>query len=96
MTHVERYHAPLRAAYKKIRESFPRSEANEECLQLATKAVNDTMGPEGLIPNLLVFGSLPIPAKNIPADSQIERAKALDAAIIAVQKEQSARRIALA
>lgn len=29
MSHVERYHAPLRVAYSKIRDSMPRSETNE-------------------------------------------------------------------
>jgi hypothetical protein len=60
MSHVERYHGPLRFALTKIRDSLL-DENEQECLQLAVKAVNDTMGPETLIPKLLVFGALPRP-----------------------------------
>lgn len=95
MTHVERYHAPLRSAFTKIRESLPRSETDEECLQLAVKAVNDTIGPEGLVPTLLVFGAIPRPATVEPAKCQMERARALEKAMDAVTREQAKRRIAL-
>jgi len=44
MSHVERYHAPLRAAFNKIRDSLPRSDTDHDCLQMAIKAVNDTVG----------------------------------------------------
>ncbi len=93
MSHVERYHAPLRSAYKKIRDSLPRSETDDECLQLAVKAVNDTIGPEGLIPTLLVFGAIPRPATTEQSKCQMERAKALDLAMDSVRKEQAKRRI---
>ena len=73
MTHFKRYHAPLRAAYTKNRETLPRSETNEECLQLATKAVNDTMGPDGLIPTLLVFGSCLLYTSPSPRDQRGSR-----------------------
>ena len=94
MSHVERYHGPLRAAYLKIRESLPRSESDADCLQMATKSVNDTIGPEGLCPTLLVFGSLPRPPRNATADTQIARAKAIEKAMAIVRKEQAKRRIA--
>lgn len=94
MSHVERYHAPLRAAYKKIRDSLPRLESDEDCLQLAVKAVNDTIGPEGLCPTLLVFGAIPRPARKTPAPQQLERAKAIDEAMNAVGKEQAKQRVA--
>lgn len=94
MDHVERYHSPLRVAYEKIRESLPKSETDSECLQLAVKAVNDTIGPEGLVPTLLVFGAIPRPARIEQAGPQVERAKALDKAMDNVRKEQASRRIA--
>lgn len=80
MSHVERYHVPLRSAYNKIRESLDRSESNADCLQLAVKATIDTIGPEGLCPTLLVFGTLPRPAKAQPAATQLNRARAKDMA----------------
>lgn len=94
ISHVERYHAPLRASYLKIRQSLPRSETDAECLQLAVKSCNDVMGPEGLCPTLLVFGAIPRPARKTPAADQLERARVLDAAMTEVQKEQSKRRVA--
>lgn len=94
MTHVERYHAPLRVAYEKIRDSLPRSESDDECLEMAVKSVNDTIGPEGLCPTLLVFGIIPRISQRHPAPSQVERAKAIDSAMDLVRKEQAKRRIA--
>lgn len=59
MSHVERYHGPLRCAFLKIRESLSRNTTDENCLQLAVNSLNDTVGPEGLCPTMLVFGTLP-------------------------------------
>lgn len=84
MYHVESYQAPLRIACLKISDSMPRFETNGECLQMAVKVVNDTIGPEGLCPTLLVFVALPRPAKKGCADTQLHRAQAMDAASKAV------------
>jgi hypothetical protein len=55
---VERYHTPLRRAYEII--SLELEGASEELiLQMAVKAVNNSAGPDGLIPTLLVFGAYP-------------------------------------
>jgi len=55
---VERYYAPLCHAYKII--SLELEDASEELtLQMAIKAVNDSAGPDGLVPILLVFGAYP-------------------------------------
>jgi len=55
---VERYHAPLRRAYEIISSEL--EDASEELtLQMAVKAVNDSAGPDGLVPTLLVFGAYP-------------------------------------
>lgn len=78
---VERYHAPLRAVYTKIRESLDKSEANDhDCLKMALYAVNSTVGPEGLVPMFLVFGALPRPARTTPAPTQLQRQRAIDEA----------------
>ena len=75
---IERYHGPLRRAYEIIRAETQRSNASEAaCLQMAVKAVNDTAGPNGLVPTLLVFGAYPrITKDSPPAPSQQERKKA--------------------
>lgn len=54
----DRYHATLRLVYNAIRmehTDFPSPLA----LRLAVKAINDTVGRNGLVPTLLVYGRLP-------------------------------------
>ena len=57
---VERAHPILRRAYCIIAEEL-KSEgiSKQTMLQMAVKAVNDTSGPDGLVPTLLVFGAYP-------------------------------------
>jgi hypothetical protein len=53
---VEWAYASLRRAFEIIKEeclTTPR----EACLQMAVKAVNNTAGPNGLVPTLFVFGA---------------------------------------
>jgi transposase InsO family protein len=54
----ERFHDPLRRTYQKLQDEQPDC-APETLLQCALFAINSTAGPEGLVPCLLVFGSLP-------------------------------------
>jgi hypothetical protein len=57
---VERYHAPLQQAYKIIHDEIGNKQINKEMiLQMAIKAINDTAGPDRIIPTLLVFGAYP-------------------------------------
>ncbi|XP_044715096.1 uncharacterized protein HRG_11364 [Hirsutella rhossiliensis] len=51
---VERYHAPIRRAYEILKAELKTASA-ESLLQMAFKSVNDTAGPDGLVPTLLVF-----------------------------------------
>ena len=53
----ERYHDALRRIYMKIPRDHPAA-SMELKLSLATKAMNDTCGPDSLVPSLLVFGTL--------------------------------------
>lgn len=54
----ERYHKYLREVYRRVKEETPLADKTM-MLRLAVKAVNDTAGPSGLVPTLLVFGVLP-------------------------------------
>jgi di/tripeptidase len=57
---VERYHGPLRRAYEILREELKDENIDREMiLQMAVKAVNDSAGPDGIVPTLLVFGAYP-------------------------------------
>ena len=74
---VERAHAALRRAYAIITEECPGT-PKESCLQMALKAVNDSTGPEGLVPTLLVFGAFPrMVQEDPPAPSIQKRAAAI-------------------
>lgn len=73
----ERYHQPLRATFRKIRLACPKV-CKEFLLIMAVKAMNDTLGPKGLLHSALVFGGLPqnhMPAEiPEPRDTISERA----------------------
>ena len=60
---------------------------------MAVKYNNDTVGPEGLCPTLLVLGSIPRLPLHVPAETQIQRAIAIDAATDAAMKELAKRKI---
>ena len=54
----ETYHAILRRIYQKVRADH-KTLSPDLSLSLAVHAVNDTVGPHGLCPTLLVFGVIP-------------------------------------
>lgn len=54
----EQIHASLRRVYLKIMEGAPDVHKNL-ALQLTIKVTNDTLGPDGLVVFLLVFGCIP-------------------------------------
>lgn len=78
MSHVERYNASLRSAYRKIRYSLPKSETRTDCFKMAFKAVNDFIGPAGLCPTTLVYVTFPKPARAHQAETQKERSSAVE------------------
>lgn len=58
MTEVERYREPILRAYRIVRDEAPDLD-KESALQAAVKSVNASVGPNGLVPTLLVYGALP-------------------------------------
>jgi hypothetical protein len=55
---VERYHGPVRRAYQIITVEI--LDINKDmALQMAYKAINDSAGPDSLIPTLLVYSAYP-------------------------------------
>ena len=61
---------------------------------MAVKATNDTAGPDGLIPTLLVFGTFPrISINDTPSTTTIERGKAIQKAIKEVVELQAKRHV---
>lgn len=73
----ERYHCFLRLVYRKVRLAHP-GLSPEISLSMATAAMNQTAGPQGLVPTLLVFGVIPrMPVAPLPLPSQRDRTQAM-------------------
>ncbi|KAF1937171.1 hypothetical protein EJ02DRAFT_63582, partial [Clathrospora elynae] len=91
---VERYHAPLRRAYEILRAELDSRTSDDAVLQMAVKAVNDTAGPDGLVPTLLVFGAYPrISMDSPPSPSMVHRAEAIQKAMKALRKAAAERAV---
>src|SRR6202035_3056442 len=90
---VERYHSPLRRVYQIIAVELPGID-RDAALQMAFKALNDTAGPDGLVPTLLVFGAYPRMAESdAPSPTVTQRAVALRKAMDEVKKLRANRQV---
>jgi hypothetical protein len=88
---IERYHAVLRRTYEILRAEIPNT-SKELILQMAVKAINDTAGPKGLVPTLLVFGAYPrIVEYDPPAPTVAQRAAAVKKAMTELRKMHAKR-----
>ncbi|KAJ6050709.1 uncharacterized protein N7446_010818 [Penicillium canescens] len=92
---VERYHAPLRRAYEILREELKDESIDREMiLQMAVKAVNDSAGPDGIVPTLLVFGAYPrMTEMDPPSPSVVKRAEAIRAATKEIRRLHAERQV---
>lgn len=73
----ERYNAYLQTIYRKVRLGHPGID-QETALSTAVAAMNQTTGPRGLAPTLLVFGILPrTPVSTLPLPTQTDRMQAI-------------------
>jgi hypothetical protein len=92
---VERYYTPLQRAYKIIQDELKDEQIDKEMmLQMAVKAINDSAGPDGIIPTLLVFGAYPQLTKiNPPSPLVTKRAKAICAATKEVRRLYTKRQV---
>lgn len=90
---VERYHGPLRRIYTIIATEIPGIDP-ELALQMAFKAINDSVGPNGLVPTLLVFGAYPrMTELDAPSPTITQRATAMKKAMEEVKKLTALRQI---
>jgi hypothetical protein len=96
---VERYHAPLRRAYQIITEEMKENDngkgiTKDMILQMAIKAINDTAGPDGIVPTLLVFGTYPrMSDVDAPTPTISQRAMAIKKAMLEVEKMRATRQV---
>ena len=90
---VERYHGPIRRAYEIIAAELPDLD-KYAALQMAFKAINDTAGPDGLVPTLLVFGAYPRMAEfDAPSPTTMQRAATLKKAMAEVRRLRAERQV---
>lgn len=75
---IERAHRPLERSYNIIHQEIGHCTDDETVLQMAIKALNDTAGPNGIVPTLLVFGAYPRINQDSPPSPEIaQRAEAV-------------------
>jgi hypothetical protein len=75
---VERYYILLHYVYKINRDEFQNNTSAEQALQIAVKTINDSVGPDGIISTLLVFGAYPrITNNSSPSFSITKRTKTI-------------------
>lgn len=73
----ERYHSFLRRIYRRVRADHP-SRPVSHALSLDVSAMNQTAGPSGLLPMLLVFGLVPrMPVSPVDLPKQKQRLLAM-------------------
>ncbi|KAA8490395.1 Transposon Ty4-J Gag-Pol polyprotein [Porphyridium purpureum] len=98
---VERYHEPLRKVFLRVAREAPDLTAHDQ-LAITVRALNVTCGPEGIIPALLVFGTVPRMqlrpevAQHDHMETQAGRIAAIFAARNEFEKWISARKLAQA
>ena len=91
---VERYHSPLRRVYQIIVVELPGID-RDVALQMAFKALNDTAGPDGLVPTLLVFGAYPrMTELDAPSPTVTQRANVVKKAMAEIRKLRAERQVA--
>lgn len=54
----ERYHSFLSHIHRNVRQAKPNI-TPQNALMLAIKAINDSAGPQRLVPTILIFGDMP-------------------------------------
>lgn len=82
---VERHHEPLRKVYRRVGQDYS-TLADEDILAVAVRCINVSTGPEGLVPSLLVFGTVPrvlLRPENAPHDTRNLQEHRISAALSA-------------
>jgi hypothetical protein len=88
---VKRYHGLIRRAYSIIIAEIP-GISKDMALQMAFKAINDIVGPNGLVLTLLVYSVYPRITEHDPLSPLVaQRALAVKKAIAEVQKLRAKR-----
>ncbi|KAM4067661.1 transposase [Hirsutella rhossiliensis] len=85
---------PLRRAYDILNAELSNVTSAEAVLQMAVKAINDTAGPDGIVPTLLVFGAYPrLTAESPPSASTLKRSAAMQKAMKTLRQLSAERQV---
>jgi hypothetical protein len=91
---IEHYHALLRRAYNIISAELGASVDRDVILQMAIKAINDTISPDGIVPTVLIFGVYPRMTINSPPSAlTARRAETMRKAIVDLRRIVAKRRV---
>ena len=82
----ERYHAPLRDTYLKLRQDHPNMDP-DHILAIDAKAINDILGSEDVVPYALVFEEFPPLLSYL--GSSIPRSKLAERAILGTESKEA-------
>ncbi|KAM4066587.1 cwf18 domain containing protein [Hirsutella rhossiliensis] len=84
----------LRRAFNILHAEIGHTTSAETVLQMAVKAINDTAGPDGLVPTLLVFGAYPrVSTDSPPSASTLKRSEAMQKAMKMLRQLSAERRV---
>jgi hypothetical protein len=90
---VERYHNPIQQAYQIITIEI-RDIDKDIALQMAFKAINDSVGPNGLISTLLVYSAYPRMSEyDTPTLTITQRASTIKKAMTEIQRLRAKRQV---
>ena len=90
---VESYHQVVERIFTIFRQELPQ-ELLENLLQMTMKAINDTAGPNGLTPTLLVFGTYPRMTEfSPPSPSVSQRSLAIEKATKELRRIKAKRQV---
>ncbi|RFU25514.1 hypothetical protein B7463_g10820, partial [Scytalidium lignicola] len=90
---VERYYGLVRRAYQIIITEIHDID-KDMALQMAFKAVNDSVSPDGLVPTLLVYGAYPRMSEfDAPSPTIAQRAAAIKKAMEEIHKLRAKRQV---
>ncbi|EED17240.1 hypothetical protein TSTA_022940 [Talaromyces stipitatus ATCC 10500] len=91
---VERYHTLLRHAYNIILSELSASVDKEIILQMAVKAINNTVGLDRLVPTVLVFDAYPRITYDLPPSAlTAKRAQAIRKAMIDLRNAMATHKV---
>ena len=90
---VERYYTVIRRAYFIIITKL-HGINKDIALQMSFKAINDSVGPDGIVPTLLVYGAYPRMVKSDPLSlTVLQRATIVKKAMTEIRKLQAKRQV---